>query len=408
MYKEIISGIFNDSFPPIMDGVAMVTRNYALWLNRIAGPSSVITVDVPGYYDQEEFPVYRFPSLPVYARPPYRVGVSITGLVRQKRIRGNNLKEVLQTQLFDIPFDIVHTHSPFSSGMLALRVARMRKIPLVASFHTKYKEEFLRLVNNEFLASVAVRQLVNFYAKADLVLVPSQETIATLREYGYEGPVEVMPNGTDLVVDEKDLPSLRALGARTFEIPEGAPLLLYIGQHIKEKNLDLVIDSLALLKRSNTPFKMLFIGDGYHAPALKKKAAEAGLDDSVIFKGIIRDRGIITQAYARADLLFFPSLYDTSSLIIREAAGMRVPALLVRGSSTAAGVIDKVNGFLADNDPASMAESLQQVLSNPALRKEAGMGAYRTLYRTWEQVAMQVAERYRALLEDFSGRGRQS
>ncbi|MDH7483937.1 MAG: glycosyltransferase, partial [Spirochaetales bacterium] len=228
--------------------------------------------------------------------------------------------------------------------------------------------------------------------------------VPLLYKYGYEGPVEVMPNGTDLVVDEKDLPSLREQGARTFEIPEGIPLLLYIGQHIKEKNLDLIIDSLALLSRKNIPFLMLFIGDGYHAPALKRKVAESGLSGRVIFKGIIRDRMIITQAYARADLLFFPSLYDTSSLIIREAAGMRVPSLLVRGSSTAAGVIDKVNGFLAENNSGSMAASLEQILTNPALRKEAGKGAYQTLYRTWEQVAMQVADRYRTLIEEYASR----
>lgn len=404
MSREIITGIFNDSFPPIMDGVAIVTRNYAYWLNRIAGPSCVVTVEVPGYYDQEEFPVYRFPSLPLYARPPYRLGVSITGLVRQKRIRGSNLKEVLQTQLFDVPFDIVHTHSPFSSGFLALRVARMRKIPLVASFHTKYKEDFLRIVENDFFATVAVRQLVNFYNKADLVLVPSEETIETLRNYGYEGPVEVMPNGTDLVVDEQDLPVLREQGAQAFAIPHSVPLILYIGQHIKEKNLDLVIDSLALLKKKGIPFRMLFIGDGYYAPALKQRAAEAGLGDWVVFRGIIRDRALITQAYARADLLFFPSLYDTSSLIIREAAGMRVPSLLVRGSSTAAGVRDGINGFLAENDPSAMAASLELALGNKALRKQAGMGAYRTLYRTWEQVAHEVEARYRLLIEEYASR----
>jgi len=65
MNDRIVTGIFNDSFAPITDGVAMVTRQYALWLNRKTGPVCVVTTTSPGYFDNEEFPVYRFPSLPI-------------------------------------------------------------------------------------------------------------------------------------------------------------------------------------------------------------------------------------------------------------------------------------------------------------------------------------------------------
>ena len=34
MSDKLSIGIFNDSFPPIMDGVAMVTLNYAQWLKE--------------------------------------------------------------------------------------------------------------------------------------------------------------------------------------------------------------------------------------------------------------------------------------------------------------------------------------------------------------------------------------
>ena len=89
MNGEIVSGIFNDSYNPITDGVAIVTKNYAYWLNRLTGPSCVITPDMPDYFDREEFPVYRFPSMPLAVRPPYRVGVDFIGEIRQKRLRGD-------------------------------------------------------------------------------------------------------------------------------------------------------------------------------------------------------------------------------------------------------------------------------------------------------------------------------
>jgi glycosyltransferase involved in cell wall biosynthesis len=401
MSGEIVSGIFNDSYNPITDGVAIVTKNYAYWLNRLAGPSCVITPDMPDYFDTEDFPVYRFPSMPLAVRPPYRVGVDFIGEVREKRLRGINTKEVLRTNLFNLHFDIIHTHSPFSSGNLAYRLARKWKIPLVTTFHTKYREDFMQAMKSKILVDIAIRQLVAFYGKADYVWVPSEETIETLRSYGFKGPIEVMPNGTDLIIAEDALKGLRREGEKYFGIPQGMPMLLYIGQHIKEKNLDVIINSLGVLHSKGVDFRMVFIGGGYYADALKEKVRERGLDKKVLFKGIIRDRAIITQAYARADLLYFPSLYDTSSLIVKESAGMRLPALLVSGSSTAAGIKDGENGFLAGNSAEDMAAKLQVLLADPSLLTKAGQGAYMTLYRSWESVIGSVAKRYKEIIDSW-------
>jgi len=404
MKKQIISGIFNDSYPPITDGVAMVTKSYAYWLNRIAGPSCVVTPSMPNYFDREEFPVYRYPSMPLAAKPPYRFGMNFIGEAKEKRLRGNSLKEVLNTNIFDIPFDIVHSHSPFSSGLFAHRVAQKLDIPLVTTFHTKYREDFMRATKSNLLSDIAVRQLVEFYKKVDYVWVPSEETIETLRAYGFEGKIEVMPNGTDLIVGESELADLRLEGEKLYEAPEGIPMLLYIGQHIKEKNLDMLADSLGILDGMGADFKMVFIGDGYFSAGLKEKTKNMGLSDKVVFKGIIRDREQIKRAYARADLLYFPSLYDTSSLIVKESAGMRRPALLVRGSSTAAGITDGQNGFLAENSAESMAKKLYAILHEENALTKAGLGAYKTLYRSWESVVADVAARYEQILEEWKGR----
>ncbi len=398
--NTINTGVFNDSFYPITDGVAMVTKNYALWLNRLTGPSCVVTPDMPNQFDHEEFPVYRYTSFPIPSRPPYRFGVNLVGEVVEKRRRGERLLERLTGNVFSIPFDLVHAHCPFSSGYLAQRIARMRRIPLVATFHTKYRLDFESSLKNKFLVNLATKRLIQFYEQADHVWVPSAETIETMREYGFKGNIEVMPNGTDLIVTDEELKRLRIDGEAEFNIPSGVPLLLYLGQHIREKNLDNLVGSLAIAAKSTTDFRMVFIGDGYHRAALMARVAELGLSDKVWFKGVIRDREIIKRAYARADILFFPSLYDTSSLIVKEAAGMRLPALLVEGATTAEGIQDGVNGFLASNTPDGLAARLLAALEAPDARLKAGAGAYQSLYRSWEQVIGMVSERYQEIIRD--------
>ena len=55
--------LINDSFPPIIDGVANAVLNYARIIEANHGRSMVVTPSVPGYTDNFEFPVIRYPSI---------------------------------------------------------------------------------------------------------------------------------------------------------------------------------------------------------------------------------------------------------------------------------------------------------------------------------------------------------
>ena len=78
----------------------------------------------------------------------------------------------------------------------------------------------------------------------------------------------------------------------------------------------------------------------------------------MLFTGFVGDREEILSLYRRADLLVFPSVYDNAPMVVREAAAMGTPALLVRGSCSAEGVTHGDNGFLCEADPASIASSV--------------------------------------------------
>ena len=45
-------GIFNDSFPPIMDGVSLTVENYAYWLDKNSLPVCVVTPKSTKYSDK--------------------------------------------------------------------------------------------------------------------------------------------------------------------------------------------------------------------------------------------------------------------------------------------------------------------------------------------------------------------
>ena len=60
---------------------------------------------------------------------------------------------------------------------------------------------------------------------------------------------------------------------------------------------------------------------------------------------------------------------------------------------------DGENGFLAEDDAEAFAAKVARILGNPRSLELAGLGARRSLCRTWEDVVREVRDRYLSILE---------
>ena len=99
------------------------------------------------------------------------------------------------------------------SGQLALKLAKKLDVPLIATFHSKYRDDFKKVMNAEIFVDFLMQLSLNFYHSADYVWVPNKSTGATLREYGYKGSYDIVNNGTDMEIPEKSkLMKLRKKG----------------------------------------------------------------------------------------------------------------------------------------------------------------------------------------------------
>ncbi len=377
-------GIFNDSFPPIMDGVSLATQNYAYWMHKKGQQVCVVTPKAPHCSGFETpYPVYRYASIPIIGRKPYRLGLPDIDLA-------------LKTSLDQISFGLVHAHCPFSSGNIALRIAKEQKIPLIATFHSKYRDDFERSVHNKRIANLMIKEVIHFYEKADEVWIPQASVEETIREYGFKGRVEVVENGNDLAGTESVEP-LKAKAKQDLNIKPGELVFLFVGQHIWEKNTRLIVESLARIKELE--FKMFFIGTGYAADDMKQLVHELGLESKVEFVGVITEREQIKQYYAAADLFLFPSIYDNAPLVVREAAALQTPSVLINGATAAEIITDNSNGFLTENNVDAFSAKLRELASSPERIYQAGIYASRTIARSWEDIADEVLDRYAKIVQ---------
>ncbi|MBO7364298.1 MAG: glycosyltransferase, partial [Lachnospiraceae bacterium] len=176
-------GEFTDTFLPVVDGVGRVVQAYAETLSAMGHQ---VTVVAPMYDTGARggfpFELLDFIATPLPGMKQYRLGEAMLDAHYRKRIRM-------------VELDIVHAHSPFTAGSEALRLAAVRKLPLVATFHSKYYDDFLKTTKSESVAKMMTKFVVNFYNRCDEVWAVGNNTADVLRSYGYKGEVQVMPNG---------------------------------------------------------------------------------------------------------------------------------------------------------------------------------------------------------------------
>ena len=291
---------------------------------------------------------------------------------------------------------MVHAHCPFSSGNIALQIAKKQKVPFIATFHSKYRDDFEHSVHNKLLAKLMVKEVIHFFEKADEVWISQPSVEETIREYGFKGKIEVVPLGNDFS-NEEPLEPIKKTARKELQITNNETVFLFVGQIIWEKNIRMIVESLALIK--DIPFKMYFIGIGYAAEEIKVLVNNLGLSKKVEFVGLITERDKLKQYYAAADLFLFPSTYDTWALVVREAAALGTASVLIEKSNVAQIITNNVNGFLTADAADSFATCIRNLIANPELIKQVGVNASKSITRSWESVTDEVLDRYHHLMK---------
>ncbi len=383
--------LLNDSFPPVIDGVANVVVNYAGHLRDEHGAR--VIVGTPGYpgaaYDDYPYPVVPYRSFAIHAAAGgYRAG--------------DPFEERSVAALRAFGPDIIHSHCPAVSNIMARLLRETTGAPVVFTYHTKYDIDINRAVKLKPVAQEGIRAMVAGIEPCDEVWVVSRGAGENLRSLGFRGSYRVMANGVDFARGRAAGDAV-AKATAGYDLPEGVPVYLYVGRLITYKGLPLLLDALKLLKDGGHAFRMIFVGKGPDRELLEEKAADLGLmegDAKCVFTGAIYDREELRAWNTRADLFLFPSTFDTNGLVVREAAACGLASVLIRGSCAAEDVVDGRNGFLIDESAEAMAALLSSLTGREDAVRAVGRRAMEELYLSWSDSVAAAYDRYQAILEE--------
>jgi len=358
----------------IEDGVTRVL----LALIREAQKKGIESIIVTGWAEDASIssvPVIQVPSIifPLYKE--YRLSLPGIGGFSKK--------------LDEFKPDIIHIHSPDTIAWAALKYAKKRRVPIVATYHTDFGR-YLAFYHLAFLKRSVWSILTKLYKQMSFVTTPSDVITQELISHNIPN-VHTIPWGVEF---ERFDNSFRSQEWRN-KILKGAEkaILFWAGRLTWEKDLRTLADAYILLKNSRNDFIMVLGGDG---PARKELES---LMPGAIFLG--RLGGLqLSQSYASSDIFVFPSTTETFGNVTIEAMASGIVPVVADAGGSKSLVKNGETGFLTrPKDPQDIFEKVGLLLDDPWLRERMRKADLEFVKKfTWEKVFDALLQIYLKLL----------
>jgi glycosyltransferase involved in cell wall biosynthesis len=381
-----------DTYWPRINGVTVVVDGLRRYLTAYGHD---VRVFAPAYPPS--------PGQPPVQDPPNVLRFSSISLPLSREDRlGWPINRWRITRIFsDWKPDIVHSHSEFTIGFSGKAYCRRAGVPHLMTRHTMWEDYILSYAPHtpRWLA----RGIVNVWSRLDYrlvdrVVVPAEHLRQLIRSYGVSIPVEVIPNGVD-ILEAAHLSCTEASErvARILRSVEGKRVLITMGRVAREKNIDFLISAFERVPQTPQPVVLLVVGDGPYRKKLESKVVASGWGERILFTGYL-DRSEVAALLVRSDVFVFASKTESHGLVIIEAmsCGTAIVAVKARGADE---IVDGSWGTdLVPEDPDEFARRVTMLLADEQLRQRLATQG-REAAQNW--TLQRMAERTLALYESL-------
>lgn len=375
--SDLRIALFSGNYNYVRDGANQALNRLVGFLLRKGASVRVYspTVEQPAFAPTGD--LVSLPSVAIPGRPEYRLPLGLPPSVRR--------------DLAGFAPNIVHISSPDISAHGAVRWAEARKLPVVASVHTRF-ETYLSYYHLQLLEPILRAGLRRLYRRCDAILAPAESTAAVLRAQRMNGNIHIWSRGVDrqqFNPGRRDVQWRREIG-----IGDNDLAFVFLGRLVLEKGLDVFAAAIDELKRGGVPHHALVIGNGPARPWFEQHMPSG----TFVGQQVGDDLG---RALASGDVFFNPSVTEAFGNVTLEAMASGLPVVAAAATGTTSLVRDGETGTLVEpKDVCGFADALQAYAFDPKLRRrhgEAGLAYAAT--RDWDQINSAVLDVYERVLE---------
>ena len=348
-----------DTYPTDVNGAARFAERLAIGLHRRGNEVHVLapsTTGPVGIEERDGVIVHRVSSVRYPFHEEFRVCLPW-------RIRPQ-VEAVVQR----VRPDVVHAQAHFVVGRYTCRSAADLGVPLIATNHfmpENLTDQLPIPVHGrvaDLACRLAWRDLARVFSAAQVVTAPT-------------------PRATELLASEAGIDDALPISCGIDAAPYAAatkaapahdvPRILFVGRLDQEKRVGELIDACARL-RPGTPYELEIVGDGTMREQWKAQVRERGIADHTTFRGFVTESELLA-AYGRSDIFCMPGVAELQSLVTLESMSAGKPVVAANAMALPHLVHPGRNGWLyTPGDVAELAERLQCLLDDPAMRRRMG------------------------------------
>jgi colanic acid/amylovoran biosynthesis glycosyltransferase len=159
--------------------------------------------------------------------------------------------------------------------------------------------------------------------------------------------------------------------------------ILCIGRLVPAKGQAILVEAALLLKKKGLPVRVTFAGDGPDRMRLEAAIYQAGMEEDCRFLGGVNPEKV-RELYEEADLFVLPSFAEGIPVVLMEAMSMELPCITTMITGIPELIESGKQGLLvAPSDAAGLANAIQKLWEEPALRKELAVAGRRKVQRAF-------------------------
>ncbi|HEV3447060.1 MAG TPA: glycosyltransferase, partial [Gemmataceae bacterium] len=226
-----------------------------------------------------------------------------------------SVRRAFQRSLREFRPELVYAPWAYPDGWAAVRLGQEAGLPVVLKV---LGSDFLLLSEHPEKRGGTLQAL----RQADAVIAVSRDLANRMASNGVDShKIDVIYDGIDQSLFH---PGPKAEARIRLGLPGGLPTLLFVGNLVAVKAIDILIEACARLSNRVAKFQCLLIGEGPLRPQLERQARRCGLAERVRFVGPVANDSL-PDWYRAADVLVLPSHSEGVPNVLLEAAACGTP-----------------------------------------------------------------------------------